>query len=205
MTFFGYLYYYRDQFFYNTVYYYTYLEDCYNFYFKDNNKTPDRIEFNYLELLDNRFEHSTNKSSEGFCKLMYNNRLFISDCEKFDTRENYFNFLDNNSDWLFESLESCISKFLVVSMDLVVDDVNYNEYDLTHLFNCFYFPNNKIMIDQNTIRKYLKLIEYYYNDCFNIDNAKEIKAEFTVILLDSQMITSEILNFAINSNGELNI
>ena len=60
--------------------------------------------------------------------------------------------------------------------------MNYNEYDLTHLFNCFYFPNNKIMIDQNTIEKYLKLIEYYYNDYFR-DNAKEIKAEFTVILL----------------------
>tara|TARA_B100001093_G_scaffold515675_1_gene592507 strand:+ start:854 stop:1504 length:651 start_codon:yes stop_codon:yes gene_type:complete len=201
----GIFYYYKHQIMYNAMWYYTYISENLRYYF-----TPEEIarencvSFDYLELL--------NSCDTVFSKLNLKNREFISMVSECDIKPHLNNYLETGNNYFIERLENCKSEFLTVSADVIfyTDSSKTKEYKkdsfiITDLFHKFYFPGNRIVLNENTREAFLKLIEYEYSLDLGIDDDSVFDIEYLIITMNSKIYQGKSMILNITDNGDLKV
>lgn len=201
----GIFYYYKHQIMYNALWYYTYISENLHYYFAPTEVARENcVSFDYLELL--------NSNDTVFSKLNFKNREFISMVSECDIKPHLDNYLETGGDTVIERLEKCKSEFLTVSAEVIFynDATKTKEYKresviVTDLFHKFYFPGNRVVLNNSTQRAIIKLIEYEYSLDLGIDDDSVFDIEYLIITMNSKIHQGKSMTLKIAENNNLTV
>lgn len=201
----GIFYYYKHQIMYNAMWYYTYISENLRYYLAPTEVARDNcVAFDYLELL--------NSNDTVFSKLNFKNREFISMVSEFDLKPHLDNYLETGEDTVIGRLEKCKSEFLTISAEVIFynDTTKTKEYKresliVTDLFHKFYFPGNRIVLNESTHLPFIKLIEYEYSLDLGIDDDTIFDIEYLIITMSSKIHQGKSMTLKIAENNNLNV
>ena len=76
---------------------------------------------------------------------------------------------------------------------------------VTDLFHKFYFPENRIVLNDKTHRAFIKLIEYEYSLDLGIDDDTIFDIEYLIITMSSKIHQGKSMTLKIAENNNLNV
>ena len=208
MSLSGFIYYYRDLFTYNAMWYYTYLVETIKPYYFSNEEIVDKkMIFNYLDYKNNNYVSNSQECSNknGFCVIKINGtRELYAPIALNDITKDYLKYRTTGENETINKIMNSKSEILTVSVTISSNNETLSPFDCSNLFHKFYFPGNKLVLTPDTAEQMIKLIEYEYDTKFMVDY-HNCKIKYVIITMSSQFYMSSNMLLSISPEGYLDV